>query len=42
MLRQLEVLLKHSNRGEQNKAHLRNIVKIAYLRLPNDVILITQ
>lgn len=36
ILRQLEVLLKPSKRGEPNNLHLRNNVKIAYLNLPNN------
>lgn len=42
ILRQLEVLLKPSKRGELNNLHLRNNVKIAYLNLPNNGISIIQ
>lgn len=42
MLRQLEVVLKLSDRGEPNKPPLRNIAKIGYLKLPNDGISIIQ
>lgn len=42
ILRQLEVLLKPSKRGEPNNLHLRNNVKIAYLNLPNNGISIIQ